>query len=131
MDVLIILISIIVAIIVYATLAIRKLSEPYRLPVFVGLGALLFTPSLVPFLYVWVPLPFGFVLFECVVGGFQGFQEVVMVIVHLWVWYVVAFPVTGYLVYLVGCKVLFNNSERAQRTRRLRFPRSPRPPRRP
>ena len=103
---LIIVISIVVLITLFATLAIRKLREPYRIPVFVGLAVLLFTPSLVPLIFVVIPIPFGILLYECAMGGFQ---QVMRWMARIWVWYAIAFPATGFVAYLIGRKIFYIN----------------------
>jgi len=100
----IVLITIYVAPIVFAAFAVKKLSAPYRLPVFVGFAVLFLTPSWVPVVFVVVPIPFAFLLYGCIVGGYQ---DVVKVIAGIWFWYVLAFPTTGIIAYLVGRKIFY------------------------
>lgn len=82
--------------------AIKFLPKKYQLATFTLVATLLLTPSWAPATIVAVPIPFGALL--CF-GLFSGaLHELFNLILLFWWWHLIAFPVTGILVYLLAKK---------------------------
>lgn len=90
----------------------RFCNSNYRPAVFATLSMLLLTPSLAPATIVSVPVPFGAIIVIGVLAG--AVPETPGLVSLFWRWYIVAFPLTWvlcYLLYVLAKKCFFSKEK--------------------
>lgn len=89
-----------------SVLAIRKLPLAYQKPTFIGVCMLLLTPSWGPATIVGVLVPFGLLFSVSLFGGF--IHELPSLVISLWWWHIIVFPLVGLVAYVIGGRLFTN-----------------------